>query len=600
MFLRKLFKILRGKVSAFQIASACLLASWIAFLPGIGQAPGLFFLFLSLLVILNANLFIAALVGIVAQLASLILLPLTFQLGQILIDGPTSGLWTTLINAPVLAWFGFENYVASGGLLFGTLFGAAAAILVVRAVFGFRNKMAALENDSEAFNKWTSNLAVKGLAFILIGGIKGKKSYEELTKAKMGNPFRILGVILLAGSTVLVVIGIMILDTTIITNQVRDRLEEANGATVDLESLELIAEEGRVVITGLAITNPNQLETNLFEATTITADVSSRSLLQKKVALDELTITGGRVGSTRQLPGQLTRPKPKVEKEPPKTDDPETKGLDDYLEDADVWKERLSQAKKWLDQINPPSEEGEREDESERVDKGPSLQEQLQAQADLLGYANVRATHRITESPSFVIGLLQAGGVKVAQMPEETFSFSGVQLSSQPWLNPEPAELKLQTESDQLGLTWTLPVNSQGKLALHLRDIPLSLIQEYITAARQVPMEGGTVTIQVDGPFAPSNLDMPVEVTIRDTTISGFEADEILVPITITGSMTNPGVKVSDGALQDVIASAAQQALENKAKEEGKKFLEDQLGEGAGSLIDGIFGGSKKKSGEDP
>jgi hypothetical protein len=49
-----------------------------------------------------------------------------------LLDGPTQGLFKALINAPVFALFGFDNYVATGALALGLVIGLARLLVVWR------------------------------------------------------------------------------------------------------------------------------------------------------------------------------------------------------------------------------------------------------------------------------------------------------------------------------------------------------------------------------------------------------------------------------------------------------------------------------------
>jgi uncharacterized protein (TIGR03546 family) len=117
MITRKIGKLFRGKSTPFQVYAACILGSMIAFVPGLTQAPGLLLALILCLVVLNANLGVAAIVGIGAKILSLLLTPVSFAAGRVLLHGPTEGLFKTMVNAPVLAYFGFEYYTVTGGLV---------------------------------------------------------------------------------------------------------------------------------------------------------------------------------------------------------------------------------------------------------------------------------------------------------------------------------------------------------------------------------------------------------------------------------------------------------------------------------------------------
>ena len=133
MLFRKIGKLLLGQVTPFQIIAAAIIGGAMGFMPGI-QAAGMIFLLLLILIILNANLFVAGAVGVLAKLVSLIAMPVSFQMGQLLLDGPAEGLFRTLVNAPVTALLGLEYYVVTGGLALGIVFGVVCGWVLVRAL----------------------------------------------------------------------------------------------------------------------------------------------------------------------------------------------------------------------------------------------------------------------------------------------------------------------------------------------------------------------------------------------------------------------------------------------------------------------------------
>ena len=90
MFLRKIGKFLRGKATPFQIISATILGGLLGSLPGITQGPLLLVLLLFLVIILNANLFLATitllLVNSALTLLALRLKAMTVLLGVQLVE----------------------------------------------------------------------------------------------------------------------------------------------------------------------------------------------------------------------------------------------------------------------------------------------------------------------------------------------------------------------------------------------------------------------------------------------------------------------------------------------------------------------------------
>lgn len=66
MLLRKIGKLIMGQATPFQIIAAAMIGGAMGFMPGL-QAAGMIFLLLLILIMLNANLFVAATVGMTGK-----------------------------------------------------------------------------------------------------------------------------------------------------------------------------------------------------------------------------------------------------------------------------------------------------------------------------------------------------------------------------------------------------------------------------------------------------------------------------------------------------------------------------------------------------
>ena len=86
MITKKIAKILRGSATPAQLMMACVFGCALGFMPGFAQSPGLIVFLILLLIVLNANLALAAIAAAVAKIVSLLLLPLSFGLGQVLLQ----------------------------------------------------------------------------------------------------------------------------------------------------------------------------------------------------------------------------------------------------------------------------------------------------------------------------------------------------------------------------------------------------------------------------------------------------------------------------------------------------------------------------------
>lgn len=115
MFLiRKIARLLRGHATPTQIVLACLLGSVIGFVPDQRSSLVIGLTLTAVLIILNANLLLATMAFLISELLGLLLAPISFYLGRLILDGPFSGFVSLLVNAPLLAWFGLEYYTTVG------------------------------------------------------------------------------------------------------------------------------------------------------------------------------------------------------------------------------------------------------------------------------------------------------------------------------------------------------------------------------------------------------------------------------------------------------------------------------------------------------
>ncbi|MCF3649899.1 hypothetical protein [Synoicihabitans lomoniglobus] len=588
---RKIGSILRGKATPFQLMVGCTLGALLGFLPGFMTAPGLTLALALLLVLLNANLFLAAVAGALAKLVSLALLPVSFAIGRLLLEGPTEGLFRAMVNTPGLALLGVENYAATGGLVMGLVVGLILGWLVVRGVTTFRHRMANASEHSEKFQKWNNRAWVRWSVFLLAGGGLKDPDYAALAAKKVGNPIRPLGAAFVILSLVLTVTVLKFFAPTIITTALRDGLERANGATVDIATADLDLGAGRLVVTGLAVTDPNNLDTNLLAAERLEADISGTDLLRKRLTIDRIVMQGATLSQARRVPGRRVSTAPDADGEGIKL--PDTGTIEDYVANAKLWRQRLAQAKSWLDRFSGSTPPGESTEIGAEGGTEDTWSERLQRIAAERGYAEVTADHLIADSPTLLVSDLEADNVKAAWLPEETLAIHARNLSTQPWLVDAPASVEITSSGNTAGLT--VQAGSTSRLAAHYRGVPAATISDALKRDSAEPLlDGGTVDLAFDGTYSAidGTIDWPLDVTLHHTTarIAGraVPLDNFTLPIGLTGALDSPRIKLDQNQLGRIAKQAGTQLIKEKATE--------AIGEKAGGLLKGLLGGSKDET----
>ena len=613
MVLRSIGKVVRGKATPGQMMAACILGAMLGFVPGVSRAPGLLAALLLVLLVTNASLPLALLTWPLAKLASWLLLPLSFQMGRVLLDGPTQGLFKSLINMPVVALFGLEHYAVAGGQVIGLLLGYVIGLLVTRAVKRIRTAMAGVEAGSEAYQKIAGKWWTALLAWALIGGRHGKLTWAELSTRTGGNPIRWWG----AGIAIVLVGALFALQAVLagplMTRTLKSGLEQVNGATVDVGSASLDLAAGKLLVTDLALADATALDKDVFRAARLEADVAASDLLRKRLRLDRLVISEAKSGAPRSSPGSRVGPEPE---EPEVEDRPEgSKTIEDYVKTAEVWKERLRQVRRVLDGLSGDEQPGEG---GEGAPGAPgegaaseTLGQRLERQAELLGYANVTADHLVEGSPTFAITELIAEGVTVEAMPGEQLDVRAEHLSTQPWLEQGAPRVSVKSRSGKLladvGLAAMAGQPGSNAIKFHYKGLEVDRIAGDLDVGGTPPLQGGTMDVSLDGSWSGGRvgwIDLPLQVALHDTTLnlggSAKKVSEFRLPLGLRGPIDDPSITIDDSQLVASLKAAGAAELtrqiEQKQQEvmdEAQKKVDEKIDEKLDEALGGLF--KKKK-----
>jgi uncharacterized protein (TIGR03546 family) len=480
MFIRKIGALLRGKATPMQLLLACLLGALLGFVPVAGQSPGLVVVYILLLLVLNANVGIFLLVALLCKLIALLAMPLSFKIGQVLIDGPARGLVETAVNAPVAAFFGLEYYATTGGIMVGAVVGLILGFMLVGILNGFRRKMAKMEEGSEGYQKVAGKGWSRFLMWLLIGGKHGKTTYAEMLERGRGNPIRIPGVIVAGLAVAGFFFAPSLIGEPVLTSAAKSGLEGFTGATVDLSGVELSTAEGRLVLSGLAMADPDALDTDVFRASRLEADVSGSDLLRARMVLDKVVVRDAESGTARTSPAERIRDEDEDEPEDEALSGlPDLVGVQDDLKEMEEWKNRIETIAKWVERLAPdPSEE----------DEGPSAleraRERLEREIEAAGYARVYDDSLERDAPTLLIRHLEAGGMRFAGLEDQTFDLTLYNISTHPSLVPEPGRLVLKSSDGKLNLDIILDENAGAAVRDALGDVVLGGVQARVDEER--------------------------------------------------------------------------------------------------------------------
>ncbi len=599
MLTRKIGQLLRGKTTPFQVFTAALLGTAIGFLPGFGRAPGLTVALVAVLLVLNANLFVAAFCAALGKLAGLALLPTSFKIGQVLIDEQATDLFAKMVNTPVLRFFGFEHYAVTGGLVLGLALGAVLGLLLAFLQGRVRKLMAGLAEDSERYGELTSKKWVSVLCWLFVGPREG--SWEELGDKRVGLPFRPLGLVAL-----LVLVGgafaaNALLSSGLVGSAVRKGLERANGATVELEGFQLAPRSGRLAIERLAMADRYELSSDLFRGLAFEADVSVSELFRGRVVVERLSIREAASGVSRDTPGEPVGPAP------PESEDAEEGGgfglpkldeldLEDVLADVERWKGTLEKVQRLLGRLAGDASEQEPEPEPGT----PSWRERLEQRAERSGLADLTATHLFPSEPRFLVRELVVEDFRFGQIGEEQLDLRVMNLSSSPAKLGKPVQLALATVDDSVRLDAAL--GATPTLALRATGLDVDRIASGLEMDGQRLVRGGTIEFEMDGSFdaRAGTLDLPLRVRLDGTELNVPRVGATLVedfslPVGLRGPLGSPRVSVDDEQLVSALVAAGKKAFASRVQDEvnlrvdaAKAELRAELTARYGDQLDGL------------
>ncbi len=567
--IRKIGRMLRGGAGRKEIFLGAFLGVLIGFNPTLSLT-----LLLAVLVtlLLNANIGFTLLGAAVGKLSGLALSVVTFHTGFFIIHSMgLEGVFTKLVNTPVLALMDLNVYSMIGSLPFAIIVGILFGKIMSAVVTKVREQMVKAAAH-EKVGKAVGNKFSRFLMWLAFG--KQKISTADVL-TKQSPLFRKSGIILVAVVLAVSLLMDLLFANMLIKKGIQAAIVKQTGAQVDIDKVHFTIGGGKVGIENLQVTDPEKPTHNLLQIHQMVADLSVSDLLRRTYTIDLLAGSILQFDVERETPGAIyadqQEKNAQEEAEKAAAEEADGKTLDDYLAQAEKWKGWGEKIYEYLKKAGDVYTGEAYAKEKPKADKQAAV-----AEADKVGYrkadADLTADRAKLTIRKIEIDQVELGSGYPVQM------FEGTELSSHPGLNAQPTRLRLTPEdgSDpmaEITLHFEAP-NLMHTLKANVKGIDAA---DAVKVGDTLKIEEAKADISVDGTFSADSLDLPFSLLVRDLKTDNEVLNslgKLEIPGKLYGSLLLPRVKIELG---DNLKEAAVEAAKTKAKEEAKKEAEKQL-----------------------
>jgi uncharacterized protein (TIGR03546 family) len=545
--------VFRGSVSPVMIFISITLGFWFGLIP---DFAGIHVAVLVLVFLLNVHLGLFLLSAGLGKALCFAAAPVLYHIGMAVQDN-LSGVLNVLASVPIIGLTDFSRYSVAGALVVGPIIGAVAGLLMARSVIGFRRALLKFEEGSEKFKKWYSNRWVRILDRVLVG--KRTKDAKALFSAKtkiIRKAGVAIAVVILGGSAA----AMYVVKDGMVKDYAVRAMTKANGAEVNLESIDLSLLGGRVGV---------------------------YDLLLGRLILENVEVSNVRFDQKRAKPGEVVVA-PVEEPEPfdpceYTTTPADIAKLEKYFKDAKALKEKLQKARKWL----PKSKADPNAEPEAQVEEVPhKYLDYLLARAPVEASPRVMAKRILVEKvliPSNLFGnsdvLIQnvSDSARTAKLPV-TFAMNSHDTGGAVNINFDYSTGK-----------------STPEVTGDFNDLDLSKLQSSLSSDSGLMFESGAASGKFSGIVTDRSIDLTIDLAVKnmkaraqgddflglDPKIASEALavlDNLSTKIRVVGPITEPRLVFDVKGLQDAFKNAAVEAGKKRLQEEVDK-QKDKLGE---------------------
>jgi len=599
--------VLRGNVAPPLIFLTVVLGFWTGMMPG---WSGLHTLLVVLVLVVNVHIGLFLLSLGLGKALSLAAAPVLYHVG-VWAHGHLSGVLATLSSIPVIGLTDFSRYALVGGLILGPIVGAVAGLFLALGVIRFRRMMVKLDQKSEKFRIWYSKTWVRILDRILIG--KRTKDVKSMfAKAKYIRKVGVVLAVLLVGGFL---VGVHLIQDSMVKSYAADTLTNANKAEANLAELGIDILGGKVSVSGVQLTDPQNPIQNHTVVGKIEADASTYDLLLGKLVLDKVAVTDVRFDQLRAVAGRVLEsvtPEKPFDPNTYKVDSNDLAKLDKYVKDAKKIKEQLEKLRNWLPDSN----------DAPKVEEPPHK---------YLDYLLAKAA--TAPSPRMLAKQILADKMEI---PSTLFGNSKLEmtnLSDAPTAADLPITMQLQSYVTPalLKLVMDYSKGDTPVVSGTFEGFDLSKMQSGLSEGAGLQFQSGLASGAFNGTLTKEKVDLTIDVGIQNLKaaaagkgVLGLGAEqtnqvmdvlkELKTTIRVVGPTTEPrlvfDVKGLTKEFQNALVAAGKQRLQQEIDKQVEKQLGDKLGDklpadlkeklqgGSKGIVEGLGGllGGKKKT----
>ncbi|MFC4891774.1 TIGR03546 family protein [Pseudofrancisella aestuarii] len=570
----KLMSTIFSQTTPAQLLLVSILGFVFGFIPGFSYAPLLFILTIFLVLILRVNIGIFIIIALIAKALSFMIEGLSFGVGTFLIDGFAQPLFKKIVNTPVLAYAGFDYYLVTGAFVVSIILGVVVGLILAKIYKGFVSKMAKLQAENGLYTKITSKLSTKIASKILLGKNISKVDWQKMAKKRFLQPFRILGVTLVAIIVALIYMSPKLLETTLVSNIIKQQLSKANGATVDYKSINLDFSEAKLEIAGLGAANPSDLHEDRFYAESVSASLNMTGILTKHLVLDNVKLDGVKLNKERSSKGELYGEKTQAIN--PAVDENinnvktisgdvnklQQLNLDNYLNNAKTASKvakGIKQGAEVLSNFKPSPKTTAKEQ-----------QNVAKEEAKTYGYANVRAESLETKKPMLTILNTYINNYEDFG---NIFNVYLGNISTNPTLLGEPTTIKINTaKNDDINANVTISnkADTANNVEFKFKNLGNNLvkgldIQNLKLNAKNASISGKGSWNFESGKNISFNIPLVVNLDGVTADFNGFDQklQNLQLNALLSGDLNNTNFSIDKSSIDNILKSVNVQDVAN-------------------------------------